>query len=75
MTPKAITTRPSSILKGFLKMLLYYCLPMMNTHQMSKNKKPELTSNMCSNQFSCFIRAKNGILDSRSDGDGGRSDM
>ena len=48
---------------------------MMNTHQMSKNKNPELTSNVCSNQLSRFIRAKNGILDCRSDGDGGSSDM
>lgn len=55
-------------------MLLYYCFP-MNTHQMSKNKNPELTSNVCSNQLSRFIRAKNGILDCRNDGDGGSSDM
>lgn len=48
---------------------------MMNTHQMSKNKNPELTSNVCSNQLSRFIRAKNGIPDCRSDGDGGSSDM
>lgn len=48
---------------------------MMNTHQMSKNKNPELTSNMCSNQLSRFLRANSRILDCRSDGDGESSDM
>lgn len=42
---------------------------MMNTHQMSKNKIPSWLSNVCSNQLSRFIRAKNGIPDCRNDGD------